>query len=108
MYLLLQKYHIFTGSLSSRWNISYTVGTGPGHKILGMDLNSRQHPLEFAKKLEADNAIEKEAYQRYEWKGRLKRIRNDAVIILSIICLQLPFELAYAHLYEIIGSDIIK
>ncbi|XP_010690081.2 anoctamin-like protein At1g73020 [Beta vulgaris subsp. vulgaris] len=95
-------------ALITRWNISYTVGTGPGHKILGMDLNSRQHPLEFAKKLEADNAIEKEAYQRYEWKGRLKRIRNDAVIILSIICLQLPFELAYAHLYEIIGSDIIK
>lgn len=95
-------------ALITRWNISYTVGTGPGYKIFGMDLNSRKHPLEFAKKLEADNAKEKDAYQRDEWLGRLKRIRNDAVIILSIICLQLPFELAYAHLYEIIGSDIIK
>uniref|UniRef100_A0A251UUS9 Anoctamin transmembrane domain-containing protein n=1 Tax=Helianthus annuus TaxID=4232 RepID=A0A251UUS9_HELAN len=36
------------------------------------------------------------------------RFRNDAIIIFSIICLQLPFELAYAHLYEIIGSDIIR
>ncbi|KAL2937678.1 hypothetical protein RDABS01_021127 [Bienertia sinuspersici] len=95
-------------ALLTRWNICYTVGTGPGYKIFGMDLNSRQHPLEFAKMLESDNAKEKEAYQRDEWLGRLKRIRNDAVIILSIICLQLPFELAYAHLYEIIGSDILK
>ncbi|KAJ0560659.1 putative anoctamin [Helianthus annuus] len=36
------------------------------------------------------------------------RFRNDAIIILSIICLQLPFELTYAHWYEIIGSDMIK
>uniref|UniRef100_A0A803N057 Anoctamin transmembrane domain-containing protein n=1 Tax=Chenopodium quinoa TaxID=63459 RepID=A0A803N057_CHEQI len=95
-------------ALITRWNISYTVGTGPGYKIFGMDLNSRKHPLEFTKKLEADNVKGKAAYQRDEWLGRLKRIRNDTVIILSIICLQLPFELAYAHLYEKIGSDIIK
>ncbi|KAH9611421.1 hypothetical protein KSS87_016012 [Heliosperma pusillum] len=95
-------------ALLARWNISYTVGTGPGYKIFGMDMNSRQHPLEFEKKLEADSVKEKEAYQRDEWTGRLKRIRNDAIVILSIICLQLPFELAYAHLYEKVGSDIIK
>ncbi|XP_074312415.1 anoctamin-like protein At1g73020 [Silene latifolia] len=95
-------------ALLARWKISYTVGTGPGYKVFGMDMNSRQHPLEFEKKLEADNVKEKEAYQRDEWTGRLKRIRNDAIVILSIICLQLPFELAYAHLYEKVGSDIIK
>uniref|UniRef100_A0A803M632 Anoctamin transmembrane domain-containing protein n=1 Tax=Chenopodium quinoa TaxID=63459 RepID=A0A803M632_CHEQI len=95
-------------ALITRWNISYTVGTGPGYKIFGMDLNSRKHPLEFTKKLEADIVKGKAAYQRDEWLGRLKRIRNDTVIILSIICLQLPLELAYAHLYEKIGSDIIK
>lgn len=95
-------------ALLTRWKISFTVGTGPGYKVFGMDSNSRQHPIEFAKKLEADSVKEKETYQRDEWLGRLKRIRNDAVIVLSIICLQLPFELAYAHLYEVIGSDIIK
>ncbi|MFS7975705.1 hypothetical protein Hanom_Chr10g00883751 [Helianthus anomalus] len=36
------------------------------------------------------------------------RFRNDAIITLSIICLQLPFELVCAHWYEIIGSDILK
>ncbi|KAI3671621.1 hypothetical protein L1987_87361 [Smallanthus sonchifolius] len=51
---------------------------------------------------------EKEKIQREEWSARELRFRNDAVIILSITCLQLPFELAYAHLYESIGSDIIK
>ncbi|KAL9247412.1 hypothetical protein vseg_020847 [Gypsophila vaccaria] len=95
-------------ALLARWKISYTVGTGPGYKIFGMDMNSRQHPLEFEKKLESDNVKEKEAYQRDEWLGRFKRIRNDAIVVLSIVCLQLPFELAYAHLYENIGSDIIK
>lgn len=51
---------------------------------------------------------ENEKFQREEWFGRMMRFRNDAIIILSIICLQLPFELAYAHLYESIGSDVVK
>ncbi|KAI3781275.1 hypothetical protein L2E82_11284 [Cichorium intybus] len=51
---------------------------------------------------------EHEKFQREEWFGRMMRFRNDAIIILSIICLQLPFELAYAHLYESIGSDVVK
>lgn len=55
-----------------------------------------------------DKPKEKEVFQREEWFGRLKRVRNDAIIITSIICLQLPFELAYAHLYEVIESDIVK
>ncbi|CAK7356813.1 unnamed protein product [Dovyalis caffra] len=51
---------------------------------------------------------EKEAYQRYEWLGHLMRFRNNAIILLTIICLQLPFELAYAHLYEVIESDVMR
>lgn len=95
-------------ALLTRWKISYTVGTGPGYKIVGMDLNSQQHPEELTKKLETEIVKEKEAYQRDEWLGQLKRIRNDVIIVLTIIFLQLPFELAYAHLYEVIESDIIK
>ncbi|CAH1449343.1 unnamed protein product [Lactuca virosa] len=40
--------------------------------------------------------------------GQHEKSINDAIIILSIICLQLPSELAYAHLYESIGSDVVK
>lgn len=55
-----------------------------------------------------DKRKEKEVYQRNEWFGCFMRFRNDAIFISSIICLQLPFELAYAHLYEVIGSDVMK
>lgn len=64
--------------------------------------------MELTKNLGTDKTKEKEAFQKYEWFSYLKRFRNDAIIILSIICLQLPFELAYAHLYEVIKSDIVK
>ncbi|XLR58001.1 hypothetical protein S83_008673, partial [Arachis hypogaea] len=50
----------------------------------------------------------KKVFTKYEWFNHLLRIRNDALIIISIICLQLPFELAYAHLYEVLNKDIIK
>lgn len=64
--------------------------------------------MELVKKWGSDKIKEKEVFQREEWVGRLMRFRNDAFIILSIICLQLPFELAYAHLYEVIRSDLMK
>ncbi|AAD55649.1 Hypothetical protein [Arabidopsis thaliana] len=63
---------------------------------------------ELIKNLGNERAKEKEAYQRYEWFAYRKRFRNDVLVIMSIICLQLPFELAYAHIFEIITSDIIK
>ena len=60
------------------------------------------------KNMQNNKAKEKEAFQKYEWFGYLKRCRNDAIVILSIICLQLPFELAYAHLYVGLKSDIVR
>ncbi|KAH9664782.1 Anoctamin-like protein [Citrus sinensis] len=95
-------------ALLARWQINCTIGIGQGHKLLGMKWSYRQPPVEVIKTLGTDKAREKELYQRHEWLGHLMRFRNDVFVILSIICLQLPFELAYAHLYEVIGSDIIK
>ncbi|KAH9713187.1 Anoctamin-like protein [Citrus sinensis] len=95
-------------ALLARWQINCTIGIGQGHKLLGMEWSYRQPPVEVIKTLGTDKAREKELYQRNEWLGHLMRFRNDVFVILSIICLQLPFELAYAHLYEVIGSDIIK
>lgn len=77
-----------------------------GYKLLGMDRSSVQSAEKPVRK--AHIKIEKEVFQRNEWFGRLLRFRNDALVILSIICLQLPFELAYAHTYEVMESDIIK
>lgn len=60
------------------------------------------------KNLDANKPIEKKKLQRDEWLGLLLRIRNNAIVALAIICLQLPFELTYAHLYEITESYILK
>ncbi|GFY97137.1 hypothetical protein Acr_11g0014430 [Actinidia rufa] len=89
--------------------ISCPVGAGPGCKFLEMEWSSLQlqSPVELIKKWGSDKTKE-ELFQREEWTGRLMRFRNDGIVILSIICLQLPFELAYAHLYEVIGSDLMK
>ncbi|XP_044494970.1 anoctamin-like protein At1g73020 isoform X2 [Mangifera indica] len=95
-------------ALLARWHINCTIGASQGHKLLGMECGSLQSPLELIRKKGMDINQEKQLYQRYEWLGYFMRFRNDAIIILSIICLQLPFELTYAHLYEVIGSDLLK
>ncbi|KAK9281847.1 hypothetical protein L1049_004753 [Liquidambar formosana] len=95
-------------ALLTRWKISYSVGADPRYKHLGMEWSSLQAHVELIKRLGTDKTTMKEVSQRDEWFGHLMRFRNDAIIILSIICLQLPFELAYAHLYEVIGSDVMK
>ncbi|KAG5016185.1 hypothetical protein JHK85_022321 [Glycine max] len=95
-------------ALLARWPISSIVAVDQGYKISGRKSSSWQPPMELMKVFETDRAKEKEIFQRHEWLGRLMRFRNDAIIIFSIICLQLPFELAYAHLYEVLDSDIIK
>lgn len=90
-----------------RWQISYTAGVETQVNFSNTErrpLQSHQHVKEIGK----DEKGEKAAFQRDEWLGHLLRFRNDAVVISSIICLQLPFELAYAHLYEVMSSDILK
>ncbi|XP_072076722.1 anoctamin-like protein At1g73020 [Arachis hypogaea] len=52
------------------------------------------------------NAVDEE-YKVVGMKVKRKKV-NDALIIISIICLQLPFELAYAHLYKVLNKDIIN
>ncbi|XP_008380823.3 anoctamin-like protein At1g73020 isoform X1 [Malus domestica] len=93
-------------ALLARWQISYPVRTDLGYRQ-GVGWSSSPS-VELAKKWGTDKTKEKEMFQRIEWFGRLMRFRNDAFIIFSIICLQLPFELAYAHIYEVIESDIMK
>lgn len=95
-------------ALLARWQITYPIGADAGYKLLGMEWGSLQSPIELIRKWGTDNTKEKEMFQRNEWFGRLMRFRNDALVILSIICLQLPFEVAYAHTYEIMESDLMK
>ncbi|XP_059640656.1 anoctamin-like protein At1g73020 [Cornus florida] len=106
--LFFQFWKRKNSALLARWQISHSVGADPGYKGFDMEWSSLQSPVELIRKWSIDQTKGKEVVQREEWFGCLMRFRNDAIVILSIICLQLPFELTYAHLYEVIGSDILK
>lgn len=73
-----------------------------------MEWSSLHFPKELVKNLGDEKFKEKEPYQRYEWFAYRKRFRNDVLVFISIICLQLPFELAFAHTYEMITSNTAK
>ncbi|OVA11742.1 Anoctamin/TMEM 16 [Macleaya cordata] len=106
--LFFQFWKRKNSALLVRWQISYSVGADPGCKFPDTERSSVQSHEELIKKPAIDKTKEKEAFRRAEWFGHLLRFRNDAFVILSIICLQLPFELAYAHLYEVMESDTLK
>ncbi|CAM8899135.1 unnamed protein product [Rhodiola kirilowii] len=95
-------------ALLARWQLGSVGELDGGGKVVGTEGDPLQIPLEFLRNPGTDIMKVKQKFQRNEWFGFLLRFRNDAIIILSIICLQLPFELAYAHLYEVIASDIAK
>jgi len=75
---------------------------------MGNELDSLGDALTIKEKKFSDVSAEKRKLQRNEWFGVLLRIRNNAIIVLAIICLQLPFELAYAHLYEITETEVMR
>ncbi|VFQ93914.1 unnamed protein product [Cuscuta campestris] len=106
--LFLQFWKRKNAALLVRWQINYPVGGYGEFKFVEREWGLFQAPAELAKQWGIDSTKEKETSQREEWFGNLMRFRNDALIILSIICLQLPFELAFAHLYEVLSSDILK
>ncbi|KAG5554574.1 hypothetical protein RHGRI_012214 [Rhododendron griersonianum] len=78
--LFFQSWKRKNSALLARWQISGPVAGGPGYKFSGLEWSSIQSPVEFMKK----------------W-GSYKTKENE-----------LPFELAYAHLYEVIRSDLMK
>ncbi|XP_077254236.1 anoctamin-like protein isoform X2 [Tasmannia lanceolata] len=108
--LFFQFWKRKNAALLTRWNISYSASLEPGCKATDTERSSFIQPsIDFKKKIVTDKPKERDKkFQRDEWFGRLLRIRNDAIVVFGIICLQLPFELAYAHLYEVIESNIMK
>ncbi|XP_078431998.1 anoctamin-like protein [Wolffia australiana] len=97
-------------ALLARWGTYYSMSLSPRCKRGGT--NSRPSPrwgVELDSKTVCDRPLEKDkTLQRDEWLGLLQKIRNTALVVLGIIFLQLPFELFYAHLYEISESDGVK
>ncbi|XP_072993599.1 anoctamin-like protein Os01g0706700 isoform X2 [Typha latifolia] len=93
-------------ALLARWGINYTLSE---YKAIGTEMSSfTRMDTDVEKKLDIYKMIEKSKLQRDEWLGLLLRIRNNVIVVLAIICLQLPFELAYAHLYEITETEVLR
>ncbi|TVU35377.1 hypothetical protein EJB05_17264 [Eragrostis curvula] len=105
----LQFWKRKNSALLARWGINYSISE---YKNLGNDLDllsdSRRDSLTSEEKKFGDASAEKRKLQRNEWFGVLLKIRNNGIIVLAIICLQLPFELAYAHLYEITETEVLR
>ena len=51
---------------------------------------------------------ERQVFQEEEWAEHFRSFRNNATVIAGILCLQLPFEIAYAHLSYITKSSILR
>ncbi|KAJ8553290.1 hypothetical protein K7X08_023968 [Anisodus acutangulus] len=101
--LFFQFWKRKNSALLVRWQMNYPAGADNGSRFSEGEWYHFHSPVELMKKQGADKPDkprEKEAFQREEWLGHFMRFRNDAMIILSIICLRLPFELAFAHVYE--------
>ncbi|XP_006644585.1 anoctamin-like protein Os01g0706700 [Oryza brachyantha] len=104
----LQFWKRKNSALIARWGIDYSFSE---YKTLANELGPLSCSLaddDVQERKLGDVPDEKRILQRNEWFGVLLRIRNNAIIVLAIICLQLPFELAYAHLYEIIETEVLR
>ncbi|XBI28311.1 anoctamin-like protein Os01g0706700 isoform X2 [Triticum dicoccoides] len=104
----LQFWKRKNSALLARWGINYSFAE---YKASANELEPIRHylPIERVEEKNFDDApAEKRRLQRNEWSGVLLRIRNNAIIVLGIICLQLPFELAYAHLYDKTETEALR
>ncbi|KAG9455577.1 hypothetical protein H6P81_000085 [Aristolochia fimbriata] len=108
--LFLQFWKRKNAGLLTRWQISYSGESETVYKAVDTDRGSFFQPHEDAKQLRPGEKPKEgdKNFQSEEWFWRLMRFRNDVMVVMGIICLQLPFELAYAHYYEFAGSDITK
>ncbi|KAH6790136.1 anoctamin-like protein [Perilla frutescens var. frutescens] len=106
--LFFQFWKRKNAAISARLQIYNSVASDSEYRSVKTEPSLSRFPSELMKKQNTDRMKEKANFQREEWFSWLRRVRNDAFIIMSIICLQLPFELAYAHLYEVLGADVLK
>ncbi|XP_047962822.1 anoctamin-like protein At1g73020 isoform X1 [Salvia hispanica] len=106
--LFFQFWKRKNAAISARLQIYNSASLECEYRFIKTEPSLSRFPSEHMRKQNIDRMKEKANFQREEWFTWLLRVRNDAFIILSIICLQLPFELAYAHLYEDLGADVLK
>lgn len=103
--LFLQFWKRKNAALLARWNQSSTF-----EKEYGTDLplSSNDAVARAKSRSLGISRAEKQVFQKEEWAEHFRSFRNTAAVIGGILCLQLPFEIAYAHLSYIIKSKILN
>ncbi|KAF3328321.1 anoctamin-like protein [Carex littledalei] len=92
-------------ALLARWGINYSLHDC---KEMASDANEFNYVDPVKNKFYSSRPIEKTSIQADEWCGILRKVKNNAIVVFGIICLQLPFELAYAHLYNITQIEVLR
>eukprot|EP00250_Pteridium_aquilinum_P007824 c17468_g1_i1 orf=165-2180(+) len=102
--LFLQFWKRKNAAVLARWNQGFTFDE------FGTDLSSSSNDaIARAKSLTTGvTKAEKQVYQKEEWAEHFRSFRNNAAVIGGILCLQLPFEIFYAHISYIIKSKILN
>jgi anoctamin-10 len=45
---------------------------------------------------------------RGEWLSRIRSVKNNMIVVTCILCVQLPFELLYAHLNRFAPNNLSR
>ncbi|KAJ1689369.1 hypothetical protein LUZ63_013524 [Rhynchospora breviuscula] len=91
--------------LLARWGINYSLNEC---KAMPSEANEYNYTDPIKKKFYSSRPAEKTSIQADEWWGIFRKVRNNVIVVLGIICLQLPFELTYAHLYNITQIEVLR
>ncbi|KAJ4771744.1 Anoctamin-like protein [Rhynchospora pubera] len=92
-------------ALLARWGINYSLNEC---KAMPSEANEFNYTDPIKKKFYSSRPAEKTSIQADEWWGIFRKVRNNVIVVLGIICLQLPFELTYAHLYNITQIEVLR
>lgn len=102
--LFLQFWKRKNAALLARWNQSSTFDK-EFEADLSMSLND---VLQREDQGTSVSKVEKDYIQKEEWIEHFKSFRNNAVVVSGILCLQVPFEITYAHLSYIVKSNVLN
>lgn len=103
--LFLQFWKRKNAALLARWNQSSTF-----EKELGTALpwSSNDPVAQTTSRTLGVSKAEKQVFQKEEWAEHFRSFQNNAVVMGGILCLQLPFEITYAHLNYILKSKTLN
>ncbi|CAM6082389.1 unnamed protein product [Calypogeia fissa] len=98
----MQFWKRHNAKLQARWGV---VIEDPGVRALRAKMTGEDGSVHVLSNLNED---ESRSLENEEWKSRLTNLRNNAIVFVGIVCVQMLFELLYAHLNKITHYDVLR